>query len=185
MLMVTKSGMDLLLEWTPPTVDIYDRPTSVVGYRIHRNTSAGFIPATSNLIATVPDGSVSGFLDPGVALDPANLYYIVIAEGSDGLVSGGGRDLPSGISDLSVVLVAPDRIRLSWSPVLVDVQGLPTLIDHYQIHSMTAPQGRASLGPATLLMDNVRDLSIELPSTDDPVYFSVLAVDNRGNLSPF
>ncbi|MFQ5877154.1 MAG: C25 family cysteine peptidase [Acidobacteriota bacterium] len=184
-LSLARSGPDLILSWTPPAVDIYGRPTTVVGFRVHRDVVPGFVPSPANLIDTVGDGSTWTYVDAGAASTQEDLFYIVIAEDAGGLLSGGGRELPNGILDLAADVVSPDRLRLFWPPVLADIQGLPTLIDHYEVHSAAAPAARASLGPSTLVMDNVRDLSVELPLPTGPVYFSVLAVDNRGNLSPF
>jgi len=70
--------------------------------------------------------------------------------------------------------------------VTTHVQGLPTLIHHYQVHVTSTPVTRAGLGPSTLFMDNITATSIDLVSLPAGTKFiSVLAVDNRGNLSPF
>jgi len=116
---------------------------------------------------------------------PGDAYYLVTAIDLAGLVSGAGRELPSGIGSLAVGVPAAGFVRLSWSGVTTDMQGLPTIVDHYQIHMSTKPLPRSSLGSSTLLMDNVRALSVDLSAPNGPLYFSVIAVDDRGNLSPF
>jgi hypothetical protein len=109
----------------------------------------------------------------------------VTATDSGGLVSGAGRDLPNGIGDLGASFTAPSTVHLSWFPVTTDIQGLPTLIDHYQVHVTSVPVARGSLGPATLFMDNVSGTSVDLTLPSSPRFISLLAVDNRGNLSPY
>jgi hypothetical protein len=184
-LRVTRSGSDLVLDWSRPTLDIYGRPTTVVGYRVFRGTSPTFQPFVSGPIASIGSGSTTTFTDVGAVAQPANFYYLVTAVDASGFESGAGHDLPNGIQDLRVSSVQPGTVTLTWSASATDVQGFPTILDHYQVHLMTRPLGRESLGPATLFMDNVRQLSVDLPVPSGPVYFSVLVVDGTGNLSPF
>src|SRR6266850_486408 len=98
---------------------------------------------------------------------------------------GGGRELPNGVSNLAVSVPATGLVRLAWPAVTRDMQGLETVVDHYQIHVGSKPLARSSLGPATLFRDNVRTLSVDLSPSGTLLYFSVIVVDDRGNLSPF
>ena len=184
-LAVQRSGPDLVLSWSRPTLDIYGRPTTVVRYDVYRGTSVGFQPFLSPPLATILDGAVTSYTNLGAGQLPSNLYYLVTATDSSGLVSGVGRDLPNGIEDLSVSAIGAGTFRLRWSAVTTDISGYPTLVDHYQVHMANRPVSRASLGPSTLVLDNVRALSADLSAPAGPIYFSVIAVDNRGNLSPF
>jgi len=184
-LTVSLSGSDVALAWSRPLVDIYGRATTVVGYRVYRGTAANFaVPGTTPL-AVINDGVVTTYIDAGGATLPGDSYYIVTAFDAAGLVSGAGRDLPNGVGDLDVTFVSPSNVHLAWFPITTDVQGLPTLISHYQIHVTASPVARSGLGPATLLLDNVTTTTADLNLPASPRYISVLAVDNRGNLSPF
>jgi hypothetical protein len=184
-LMVWRNGPDVMLSWSRPLLDIYDRPTNVVEYRVYRGSTPGFALLPANLLTTIGDGAVTTFADAGAAVDPASAYYLVVAVDDAGLASGGGRNLPNGVGDLSVSLVAPDLVHLEWSAVLADTSGDPTLISHYEIHLSAVPVGRAALGPSTLALDNVTTLSLDLPLSSDLGYISIIVVDNRGNRSPF
>jgi peptidase C25-like protein/fibronectin type III domain protein len=184
-LTVARSGGDLVLSWSRPTVNIYGGPTNVVRYTIYRGTTPGFVPTGTTPLAVINDGSVTTYTDAGAALLPSNLYYLVTATDSNGLVSGAGRELPNGVVDLAVSIPAAGVLRLSWNPVTTDVQGLATVIDHYQIYASGSPFGRESIGPSLLLMDNVRATPVDLFSTGTPLFLSVIVVDDRGNLSPF
>jgi fibronectin type 3 domain-containing protein len=184
-LMVTRGGADLVLTWSRPLVDIYGRPTTVAGYRVYRGTTPGFLPFASPSYAVIDDPARTSFTDAGAASASSAYYYLVTAVDAGGLESGAGRDLPNGTTSLSVVLLDPSTARLSWSAVTTDVRGLPTVISHYQVHRMDRPVGRASLGSNTLFMDNVTSTSVDLPVLSGTTYFTVLAVDNRGNVSPF
>jgi hypothetical protein len=44
---------------------------------------------------------------------------------------------------------------------------------------------RQSLNASTIVLDNVPGPSVDLSLSGTPRYISVIAVDNRGNLSPF
>jgi len=189
-LAVNLSGANIVLTWSRPTVDVYGRPTTIARYDIYRATTPGFIPSVATRIGTNAGATITTFTDPNAAVSPSSLYYLVTATDVNGLVSGAGRDLPNGIENglsLSVVTKSPLVVRLTWPAVQTDIQGLPTIIDHYQVHRTPAPVGRASLNSSTIFRDNVTVLSVDLDLTSlsGPSYFSVIAVDDRGNLSPF
>jgi hypothetical protein len=184
-LTITISGSNLVLSWSRPLVDIYGRATTVVGYKVYRGTTANFQIAGTTPLATIASGATTTFTHTGGVILPGDSYYLVTATDSGGLVSGAGRDLPNGIGDLGASFTAPSTVHLSWFPVTTDIQGLPTLIDHYQVHVTSVPVARGSLGPATLFMDNVSGTSVDLTLPSSPRFISLLAVDNRGNLSPY
>lgn len=179
------SGVDLRLDWSQPTEDIYGRPTMVAGYNVYRGTTPGFQITPQTLIGTIVGGASTMFTDIGAALDPASAYYLVTAIDAAGFSSGAGGALPAGVGDLHVIPVTADTLQLTWSAVINDTDGLPTAIDHYQIHVTAVPQGRGALGMATLLLDNVTTTTVNVSLPGEPHFVSLLAVDNRGSLSPF
>ncbi len=186
-LKVDRVGADLVLRWSRPLVDIYERPTTVVGYRVYRGSTPGFVPFASAPWATLVDPAVTQFTDLGAVTQPGDLYYLVTALDGNGFESGAGHELPGGIEALLATRVGTSTLRLVWPAVTHDLAGYPTSIDHYQVHLTTRAVGRASLGPSTIVpgMDNVRALSVDLTLPSGLGYYSVLAVDRRGNISPF
>ena len=189
-LTVNVSGPNIVLTWSRPLVDIYGRPTTIARYDIYRGTTPSFLPTALTRLGTTLGATSTTFTDPNASLSPSGLYYLVTATDINGLTSGAGRDLPNGIEGgLMAALVSsnPLVVRLTWPAVTTDVQGLPTIIDHYQVHRTSRPVGRGSLDSSTIFRDNVTVLSVDLDLTglSGPSYFSVLAVDDRGNLSPF
>ncbi len=184
-LMVSRSGPDLVLSWSRPTVDIYGRPTTVVRYDVYRGTSPGFRPLAGSPLVTITDPANTSLTDAGAAVLPSDVYYAVTATDSQGLVSGAGRELPNGVSDLRLAwLPASGQARLAWSPVATDIAGLPTVVDHYEVHRSDRPLAREGLSAATLVA-NVTAAGLDLPAAGSPVYFTVIVVDNQGNSSPF
>ncbi|HUD71169.1 MAG TPA: C25 family cysteine peptidase, partial [Dongiaceae bacterium] len=179
-LMLTRSGADLVLQWSRPTLDIYGRATTVVGYRIYRSNTPNFVAIGSTPLATLNNGATTSFTHVGGINVAGAGYYVVTALDAAGLESGAGHDLPNGVGDLIVT----SNVHLAWSPVTTDVQGNPTQV-HYQIHSTATPVGRLGLGPGTLVLDNVTGTSADLNNPGSPRFLSVLAVDNQGNVSPF
>ena len=91
-LRVQRSGSDLILTWSRPTLDIYGRPTTVVRYDIYRGTSVSFQPFGSSPLATILDGAITTYVHTGAAGQPGNAYYLVTATDVNGLVSGAGPD---------------------------------------------------------------------------------------------
>ena len=183
-LMVNVSGSNIVLTWTRPTLDIYGRPTTVTGYRVYRGSTPNFTVNPGAPLATINDGATATHTHVGGVTLPGDSYYVVTAVDAQGLVSGAGRDLPNGVGSLDVTLPS-SLVHLSWLPVTTDVQGLPTVIHHYQVHVTATPVARGALGPGTLFTDNVTTTSADLNLPAGPRFISVLAVDNRGNLSPF
>jgi hypothetical protein len=158
----------------------------VVRYTIYRGTTPGFQPFLAPPFATINDPAITTFRDAGAGVPgPVNFYYLVTATDINGFVSGAGRELPNGIESLVVTRPVSGTVRLTWQAVTTDVSGLDTIIDHYQVYASGLPISRASIGPATLVMDNVRVLTVDLTLPSGKQYYSVIAVDNRGNLSPF
>jgi len=184
-LRVSRSGSNLVLSWSAPAVDIYGRPTTVVGYRVYYGTTPGFSITGVTPTAVIASGSTTTWTHVGGITLPANGFYLVTAGDANGLWSGAGRDLPNGIADLDVTSPSDTTVHLSWLPVTNDVQGLQTLVSYYQIHVTATPVSRAGLGPSTLFRDHVTQTAIDLSLPASPQFISVLAVDDRGNLSPF
>jgi hypothetical protein len=186
---VTRSGSNLVLSWTAPTVDVYGRPTTVARYEIYAAAAPDALKSASHLIGTNVGAASTTFTHSGAATSPGNLFYVVIAVDTNGFASGAGRELPNGISDLNLLLVSasPPVVRLSWPAITTDLLGFPTTIHHYQVHRTSAPVGRQSLDSTTIFRDNIQVLSVDLDLTGlpGPSYFSVIAVDNQGNLSPY
>ncbi|HKQ97577.1 MAG TPA: C25 family cysteine peptidase [Candidatus Polarisedimenticolia bacterium] len=183
-LTVSRSGSDLVLTWSRPTLDIYGRATTTTGYRVYRGTTPNYVPIGSAPLATLNNGATTSYTHVGGATLAGSSFYFVTALDATGLESGAGHDLPSGVGDLVLTFTAPSNVHLVWSPVSTDVQGRPTLV-HYQIHSTATPVGRLGLGPGTLLLDNVTGNVADLNLPANPRYLSVLTVDTRGNLSPY
>jgi len=123
--------------------------------------------------------------DSGAAITPANYYYLVLAVDTQGFTSGVAQDLPDGILDLQLVL-QPDEVTadLSWSAGSQTVAGDPTTVVEYQVHGATTVVDRQSLSAATLLGTVTGTTFSHLPP-DPWYYYTVVAVDNRGALSPF
>ena len=78
-------------------------------------------------------------------------------------------------------------ILLSWSPVTTTFDGGPVDLLHYELYGSNQPFTRADIrdgvvgGPLTTATGTSIDMTPMLQSR----YYSVLAVDTRGNKSPF
>ncbi|HEV8337327.1 MAG TPA: C25 family cysteine peptidase [Candidatus Polarisedimenticolia bacterium] len=187
-LTIVRNGNDLVLSWGAVTTNIYGNPTVVDHYSVYRGNTPTFVPSDAlNRIAVVPASPSPGYTHSGGATTPDAGFYLVSASDSDGFSSGLGGDLPSGIPNLQVA-PSPNAgmIRLSWTPVTTTVTGKPTSIDHYTVYGSNSVLPRRSIGPASLLIDGVTGSFVDVP---DPAgaryYYNVIAVDPRGNLSPF
>ncbi|MEW5807147.1 MAG: C25 family cysteine peptidase [Acidobacteriota bacterium] len=191
-LMVKRSTVnqnDLELTWSKPTQDIYDDPETIKEYRIYRNTVPNFVPSDSNRIATITDPNTTKYTDPGAYSSASNYYYLVQSIDADGNASGVGREVPNGIDDMTVKKsqTTPGNIIFTWSAVTNDINGKKTIIDHYHLYGRGTKFKRSDIekGLVPLIQDNITSTTLEITPADGDQYYSILAVDNRGNLSPY
>ena len=78
-------------------------------------------------------------------------------------------------------------LTLTWSPVttVFDVGGAgpPTTISHYEVYASDTPMSRSDLDGMTPV-DTPLAPTTDVPLPSENEYYSVLAVDTRGNKSP-
>jgi hypothetical protein len=185
-LRVNRSGNDLVLTWTPVTTDIYGKPLGGVTYQVFRGTTAGFDPSLGPPLAN--NLSSATFTDPGAALAGTGYYYLVRARDGQGNVGGLGHQLPNGIDLLTLSKSAtPGNVLLSWPAVTTDFDGRPSRIREYRIYARGTPFTRADIRNGTVgppLMTTT-GTQVELTPPAGGQHYSVLVVDERGNLSSF
>lgn len=180
-----KSGNDAALSWSEVTTDIYGKPKSVTSYEVYRGTVVDYVPDVANRIGT---SATADYDDAGALTSPDPAYFYLV-RGLDAAGTGGGlgRQLPDGIGDLQVSEGIGPNLTLSWSPVTTDFDDAPTAITHYVLYDGPQPFSRADIrdGNANLLLDSITTPAVVIPKPAESRYYSVLAVDTRGNLSPF
>jgi hypothetical protein len=184
-LLLGKSGNDALLSWGAVTTDIYGKPLAVDHYEVYRGTTPQFTPEVANRIGTSASQS---FTDPGAAaLGQPDYHYLVRAVDSAGTGGGLGHQLPHGIGDLTIQRSLASSILISWSPVTTDFDDEPIEISHYELYAADAPFSRADIrdGLVPALSESIITTSIVVIVEPQSRYYSVLAVDSRGNKSPF
>jgi hypothetical protein len=132
------------------------------------------------------------FTDVNALSSGANYFYVVHAVDSLGSGGGLGNQLPMGIDALKVQKSAtPGNVVLSWPAVTTvfsptDTPGAPLAIDHYEIYARLTKFTRADIqSQAVPLVTATASVSIELTPDPGTLYYSVVAVDARGNKSPF
>jgi len=173
------------LSWSAPTETIYGGPVALSGFRIYRDLTPGFVPSASNLLDTINDPAVTVYADRNAWTDPQDYYYLVVAVDTRGFASGAGRELPAGISQLTVEEPSAGMIMISWPAVTTDVTGALTTIDHYDLYVDTSPVGRTSVEMLAPSYGNLTTTSITIPDPGGSRFLSVIAVDSRGNKSPY
>ena len=189
-LKVTKSlsGSDALLSWAPVTIDLYGKPATISYYEVFRGTTVGFVPGAGNKIGQTTTPS---FIDPGaLSFASASYYYLVRAVDGSGDVGGLGNQLPNGVDTL-MVSKTPDglggfTLDITWPAVTTDFNGLPLSTAHYEIYGTSHPFTRADItnGLVPLVASpSTSSFSVTAPAASQ--YYAVLAVDARGNKSPF
>ncbi len=184
-LRLSKSGTSAVLTWDPVTMDIYGKPETIASYEIFRGETPGFLPSLSNRIGTSTSPT---FTDSGALATAAPYHYLVRAVDVDGNVGGLGNQLPSGILTLRVNRGSPSStVVLSWTAVGTDFDGRPTTVVSYNVYVSSQPFSRDAIRAGTVgVFQNVSGTSLELPNPPPGnQYYSVLAVDRRGNLSSF
>jgi len=187
-LKINKSGTNAVLTWAAVTTDIYGKPASIVSYEVYRGTTPNFVPGAGNRIGTP---SAPTFTDPGaLAFANPSYHYLVRAIDASGNVGGLGNQLPNGI-DAMTTSKTPDgsggyTLGFVWPAVTTDFDGLPLSIEHYEVYVTNHPFSRADIknGLVPLLVSpSTASFSVTAPAASQ--YYSVIAVDARGNKSSF
>jgi hypothetical protein len=189
-LILNKSGTNAVLTWGAVTTDIYGKSHTTSFYEVYRGTTPNFVPSPGNRIgsptaATFTDTNALGTGTP-------SYYYLVHAVDTDGNPGGLGNQLPSGPDPLIVGKsgTTPGNIVLSW-PAVTRVfdpadQGIPITIDHYEVYARSTPFTRGNIRDGAVpLLVSPSGPSVEITPGASSQYYSVLAVDARGNKSPF
>ncbi|HXV77176.1 MAG TPA: C25 family cysteine peptidase [Candidatus Polarisedimenticolaceae bacterium] len=185
-LRVGRQGDDLVLEWTEVTTDVYGKPVDVVKFEILRGPSPDYATASLTKIGECVT-PCSSFTDIGAAITPSDYHYRVRAADGEGNLSGLGGNPP----DSTTLLIGkdtevPGKLVLTWSPVATTVDGSPVEVVHYLLYAADQPFSRADVRDGLLPAPTiVTTTSFELTPPMQNRYYSVLAVDGRGNVSPF
>jgi hypothetical protein len=193
------------------TTDIYGKEETVGSYEVYRGELPGFVPSPGNLLATEPAGQTSSTDENALLPAVPDYYYLVRAVDLEGNVGGLGRQLPDGIGALVVdragecsvtvtqpcrndsecpqtetCIFASDDLILSWPPVDVDFDEGPTAVDRYEIYTSVQPFTRADIRDGTVpMLTSVPGTSLQVTPPSENQHYSVIAVDVRGNESPF
>ncbi|MFQ5719157.1 MAG: C25 family cysteine peptidase [Acidobacteriota bacterium] len=184
-LRVTRDTDDAVLTWSPVGLDIYDRPAAVAQYRVYSSGASPLFPVDGgHLLGTVADGPAPSYRHLGAAISPETRFYLVLTRDADGFDSASGLSLPASVGDLRMSRVAGGLLRLTWSPVTTDRAGQPLAIDHYVVYASPQAFGRSDTPTLVPVASFVDATTLDLVEGAD-AFFSVLAVDARGNVSPF
>jgi hypothetical protein len=186
-LTLAKAGVDAMLTWAPVTTDIYAKPATIATYEVYRGTTPNFVPGPGNKIG---QSATASFTDFG-ALQFANpnYHYLVRAIDTNGNFGGLGNQLPYGIDALTMSKT-PDGLGgfilgLSWPAVTTDFDGHALTIDHYEVYAKNTPFTRTDIRNGMVPIGSPATASFSVTAPVPSQYYSVLAVDARGNKSPF
>jgi hypothetical protein len=206
-LMVSRSGNDLILNWSKPLVDIKGNAVAVVSFDIFRvtgiyNYNLETVSTSSpNAKITVPavDGVTAyNYTDAGAVNLAATVTYLVVARDAAGNRSPASHNAPASVLSLRVTknsAVSPTLIN--FDPVTTRLDGTNTnLIAKYKLYGFyPMTSSKDHIAPASPLLSV--DIDAAVPSsacdggtavycdssTSPPLLYTVIAVDNRGNTS--
>ncbi|MFB3850588.1 MAG: C25 family cysteine peptidase [Acidobacteriota bacterium] len=204
-LKVERSGNDLILKWTKPQVDIKGDPITVVSFDIYRIVNQfNYNLDTVNLAypnAKINVGAVEGentYTDSG-AVNLGNIVtYLVVAKDSNGNRSSASHQPPSPVMTLRIQKSETTGATLIFfDPVTTTIDGKQTnLITNYKLYGFyPITSSKDHISPSNAVSPlNPMLLSVPLPSceegavycdssTSPPLFYTVVAVDNRGNTS--
>jgi len=185
-LRVRIAGNDLVLEWGAVSTDIYGKPTAVVLYEIFRGSGADY--RNESLVKIAECASPCGqWIDSGAAALPGNVHYRVRARDGEQLVGGLGSSPPEGtVLRIERDPLQHERLVLSWDPVTEAVDGAAAELRHYVVYEAAQPFTRAAaIAGAVPVLATLAETSLDLLPPAEDRYYSVLAVDIRGNVSPY
>jgi len=196
-LKVTRSGNDLVLTWTKPSVDVGGEPVTVAFFQVFRVVGSydWSVDAVSPIAPDVP-ATTSTYTDPGAVSLAGAVTYLVVAFSDKGDRSPASTFPPAPVLGLRVSRsAATGKTLLTFSPVTSVANGSgPALVDHYTVYGFYRTTLSASdhvRPPSPVLSATVL---ASLPAcegtavfcdgtTSPPLFYTVVAVDRRGNTS--
>jgi len=202
-LRVTRSGSDLVLTWTKPLVDVGGQAVSVSSFQLFRvvgiyDWNLDTVSLSSpNARVTIPATSATtySYTDSGAVTIAGTVTYLVVAFDPGGDRSPASNPPPAPVLGLRVTRSATTgKTLLTFPPVTSVMTGSgPALVDHYAVYGFY---------PVTSASDHVRPpapvlqatVPADLPTcegtalvcdgtTAPPLFYTVVAVDRRGNTS--
>lgn len=181
-----RSGSNVVLEWTEIGTDYYGKAESVASYEILRGASPNYAPAAMTVIGSCPSPCGS-FTDPGAATAATSYHYRARAIDVDGNAGGLGSNPPAVVTVyVRRSATIQGNVVLTWLPVTTTVDGAPTVIAQYRIYASDQPFTRTDIRNGLLApVATVTAPPYEFTPPPQSRYHSVLAVDTRGNLSPY
>lgn len=205
-LMLQKNGNDIILNWSKPLYDIKGNPITVASFDIYRvvnqyNYSLDEVNLNSpnakiNVVAQSGVNSYS-YTDVGAVNLAPTITYLVVAKDSSGNRSPASVDPPSPILSLKLQKSSTNGATIIFfDQVNTTINGAPTIITKYYLYGfypMTSSKDHIS-PTNTISPLNPAVLAVPLSScenggyycdssTSPPIFYSVVAVDNRGNRS--
>lgn len=202
-LTVTRSGGDLLLSWSKPLVDVGGASVAVTHFQLFRvvnswdwNLDTVSTGAPNAKVVIPATGATSyTYTDTGAWGLGGNLSYLVVALTASGERSAASNPHPGPVMSLRVTRSASTgKTLLSWNAVTLAADGrTPALIDHYTVYGfypMTTSAQHVQVASPTLLTQVPAALTpcegsaVLCDSTAAiPLFYTVVAVDRRGNTS--
>lgn len=182
-LRVTRSGSNALLQWTVPTTNIYGQATTVTSQEVYMGTTPNFTIDVAHRLATVA-GNATSYPHVNGYSDAGNHYYLVVAIDSSANRSGVSNEVPMGIDLMSVVRNGSSLV-FSWPAVTLDFDGHKTIISKYVLYGSISKFRRSDISTMTPINSNIPGTSVSIPLPAGTFYYSVIAVDNRGAMSPW
>jgi hypothetical protein len=184
-LRLKKQGADMLLEWDEVTTNAYGQELAVVNYEILRGSGSAFDNAGLVKIADCPAPCTS-YVDLGAVTAPGDLHYRVRAVDAMNNRGALGSEAPTGTELTLGLSVTPGNVVLTWVPVTATVSGVPAEVSHYLLYAADTPFSRGDIRDGLLPSPTmVTGVSTEITPPAQNRYYSVLAVDTRGNVSPY
>jgi hypothetical protein len=180
-LLLDRVGNDVVLSWGAVTHDIYGKALpSAPTYEVRRGTT----PTVLSLLASP---GTPTHTDTGAIAGPPYFYWVRAIHAVAGAGALGAERPASILSFLTEPsTTTPGNVVLSWDPVLYTLDGVPIQLQHYAVYFSALPFSRAEIDTTPLApVVTTTATSIELPPPGGDGYYSVLAVDIRGNASPF
>jgi flagellar hook assembly protein FlgD len=173
-LLVTKSGNDVNLSWTPVTTNHIGGSETVSNYRVYRASLPSFVPDRAGLtnLQGMPAGPA--FNDTGAAAPPTNYFYLVSAVDTS---NNEGNTRSSRVTTppvLNTTTFTTTAANLTWSGAAPGAQ-----VAGYLVLWGTGPSNYDQFKN----VGNVSAASVFPLSFGITYYFVVVAYDAEGNLS--
>ncbi|MCP3980328.1 MAG: hypothetical protein GY716_13570 [bacterium] len=174
-LLATKSGDDIVLSWSPVSVDLVGLPKTVASYRVYAGSTPAYAPDKAGGTNRIGQPAVPTLTHTNAFIDGQTYYYLVSAVDTNG-VEGNTQEANINAPGIETVAQAAGDAVLTWRGA-----DPPEEVSGYRVYWTSVSLDYQNL----VTLGDVATASVTLPDLNQDYFLTLFGADLENNLTPF